>query len=87
MKVTFIREPFFSDRLYPSDTMMVVTGYEGGGRMLVMEETMRLFDHYNGFYGKKVFIPYTEVETASRTNRWRELSADRINMIWRCEYE
>ena len=51
---------------------------------MVLPETYRMIDHYvGGFYGKKVFVPYTELAEGARYGGWLEVSADKFNQIWR----
>lgn len=52
---------------------------------MVLPETYRMIDHYSGFLGKKVFVPYVELEDAVRYEGWMEVSRDRFNTVWRTE--
>ena len=53
--------------------------------MMVLPETYRMIDHYSGFWGKKVFVPYVELADAVRYDGWMEVGSDKISMIWRNE--
>ena len=52
---------------------------------MVLPDTYRMVEHYSGFLGKKVFIPYKELETAARYDGWLEVSQQRLSMKWRSE--
>lgn len=85
MKVSLLEEPYFPEAFYPGNGILVVCGYLAGGRMMVLPETYRMIDHYSGFWGKKVFVPYVELTDAVRYEGWMEIGNDKINMIWRNE--
>ena len=86
MKVTLLEEPYFPEAFYPGNSMMVVCGYSASGRLMVLPDTYRMAEHYRGFLGKKVFIPYKELETATtRYDGWMEVSSRRLTMVWREE--
>ena len=55
-------------------TMIVVCGYSAGGRTRVLSDTYRMVEHYKGFLGKKVFVPFKEFDTAVRYDGWIEVS-------------
>ena len=54
--------------------MIVVCGYTAGGRMMALSDTYRMVEHYKGFLGKKVFVPFKELDTAVRYDGWMEVS-------------
>ena len=83
--VTILEEPFFPQSFYPGNGLMVVCGYNAGGRPMVLPDTYRMVEHYSGFLGKKVFIPYKELETAARYDGWLETSQQRFTTKWRGE--
>lgn len=85
--VELLEEPHFPDNLYPSNGMIVICGYFGGDRPMVLSDTYRMVEHYRSFLGKKVFIPYIELSSAIRYNGWMEISQLRIDEVWRCEHE
>ena len=85
MKVSLLEEPYFPEAFYPGNGILVICGYLAGGRMMVLPETYRMIDHYSGFWGKKVFIPYVELADAVRYDGWMEVGNDKISMIWRNE--
>ena len=85
MCVSLIDEPYFPDAFYPGNGILVVCGYTAGGRLMVLPETYRMLDHYSGFLGKKVFIPYVELDDAVRYEGWMEVNRDRFNTVWRAE--
>ena len=75
-------EPHFPDSLYPSNGMIVICGYSGSGRAMVLSDTYRMVEHYNSFLGKKVFVPYVEIPSATRYNGWMEVEKQRISDIY-----
>lgn len=83
--VTILEEPYFPEGFYPGNGMMVICGYSGGGRPMVLPDTYRMANHYQGFLGKKVFVPYVELETASRYEGWMELGRQQFRGEWRGE--
>ncbi len=85
IKVTVLEEPYFPQAFYPGNSLMVVCGYSAGGRPMVLPDTYRMVEHYSGFLGKKVFIPYKEIDTAARYNGWLEVSQQRLSTKWRVE--
>ena len=70
MKVSLLEEPYFPEAFYPGNGIVIICGYLAGGRMMVLPETYRLIDHYSGFWGKKVFVPYVELVDAIRYDGW-----------------
>lgn len=81
--VEILEEPYFPDPFYPKDAMIVISGYSGSDRAMVLPETYRLIEHYGSFRGKKVFIPYQELNSAAdRYDGWLEIRQDRLSMKW-----
>ncbi len=85
MKVSVLEEPYFPKEFYPGNGIIIVCGYLAGGRMMVLPETYRMLEHYSGFWGKKVFIPYVELGDAIRYDGWMEIGPDKISVLWRKE--
>lgn len=85
--VELLEEPHFPVNLYPSNGMIVTCGYLAANRAMVMADTFRMVEHYNSFLGKKVFIPYIELSSATRYDGWMEVGQQRISEIWRNEHE
>ena len=84
MRTSLLEDPFFPEEFYPHNGIIVACGYLAGGRVMVLPETYRMIDHYfGGFYGQKVFIPYTELVEGVRYDGWLETSADKFSGIWR----
>ena len=82
--VGILEEPHFPTNLYPSNSMIVICGYFGGERPMVMADTYRMVEHYSCFHGKKVFIPFSELSSAFRYDGWMEIAGHkRISEIWR----
>lgn len=59
IKVSILEEPFFPSNFLPGNGMIVVSGYMAADRAMVLADTYRLIEHYNGFLGKRAFVPYT----------------------------
>ncbi len=70
--VTVLEEPFFPDTFFPGNGMLVICGYLGGERAMILPDTYRMIEHYSGFLGKKVFVPYVEFSMAVRYEGWME---------------
>ena len=60
--------------------MIVVSGYMAGDRAMVLADTYRLIEHYNGFLGKRAFVPYCELTSAYRYDGWLEVGQKRLNI-------
>lgn len=80
-----LEEPFFPEAFYPGNSMLVVCGYTGGDRPMVLPDTYRMTEHYSGFLGKKVFVPYAELDTAARYDGWIEADQRNFTLKWRME--
>lgn len=85
VEVTALEEPYFPQSFFPGNGMMVISGYLGGDRAMVLPDTYRMVEHYNGFLGKKVFVPYKELAAAMRYRGWMEISQQRLSAKWRSE--
>ncbi len=85
MKVSLLLEPYFPENFYPENGMLIICGYLAGGRTMVLPETYRMIEHYGGFWGKKVFIPFTRVNDAVRYDGWMEIGKDKFTTSWRDE--
>ena len=83
--VTVLEEPYFPSAFFPGNGIIVVCGYSGGGRAMILPDTYRMAEHYSGFLGKKVFVPYAELSSASRYDGWMELGRQRIDKRWESE--
>lgn len=83
VNVTLLEEPYFPDAFVPSNGIIVVCGYMAGERLMVLPETYRMIEHYGGFLGKKLFVPYTQLNESTRYRDWIEVGADKFNAIWR----
>lgn len=81
--VTVLEEPYFPQSFFPKNGMLVICGYLGGNRALVLPDTYRMVEHYSGFFGKKVFVPYKELDVASRYDGWMEINHQRLSAKWR----
>ena len=83
-KVQVLHEMDPHGNFFPEDTMLVVSGYLGGDRLMILEETIRATEqHSMSFYGRKAFVPYVELDAAVRYDGWMELARERINAVWR----
>ncbi len=83
IEVTILEEPYFPQSFFPGNGLLVVCGYTADGRAMVLPDTYRMVEHYSGFLGKKVFIPYKELETAARYDGWLEVSQQKLSAKWR----
>lgn len=83
MPVSVLEEPYFPQSFFPSNGMIVCCGYLANNRLMVLPDTYRMAEHYSGFLGKKVFIPYKELETATRCENWIEIKSQQFDMIWK----
>ncbi len=81
--VTVLEEPFFPDAFFPGNGMLVICGYLGGERTMILSDTYRMVEHYSGFLGKKVFVPYVEFNIATRYEGWMEMNQQRLSAKWR----
>lgn len=83
--VTVLEEPYFPQSFYPGNGMIVISGYTGGNRAMVLSDTYRMVEHYSDFHGKKVFLPYIELDASTRYDGWMEISQQRLSAEWRGE--
>lgn len=83
IKITLLEEPFFPHSFFPESGMVVICGYIGGEKPMVLPHTYRMVEHYSSFLGKKVFVPYVELTTSKRFDGWMELNQQRICERWR----
>lgn len=81
--VTVLEEPYFPQSFFPKNGILVICGYLGGNRALVLPDTYRMVEHYSGFLGKKVFVPYKDLDLASRYDGWMEINQQRLSAKWR----
>lgn len=81
--VTVLEEPYFPEDFFPGNGLLVVCGYGAGERAMTLPETYRMVEHYSGFLGKKVFVPYVELSGAVRYDGWMEVSRQRFTEKWR----
>ena len=87
MAVTVLEEPYFPKSFFPGNGMIVICGYLGGDRTMILPDTYRMVEHYSGFLGKKVFVPFVELNSATRYDGWLEMNQQRISTKWRMNYE
>ena len=88
MSGSFIEEPFFPTNFRPANGMIITCGYCAGERLYILPETYRILENYgNGFFGKKIFIPYAEDWNSVRRKEWIEVTRTKFNQIWRDTYE
>ena len=72
ISVEILREPYFPENFTPNDGIIVACGYISSGRAMIMNETYRLIAHYGGFYGRKVFLPYVNIENFICFEGWKQ---------------
>lgn len=80
---TVLEEPFFPKVFFPGNGMIVASGYSACDRSMVLVDTYRMLEHYSGFLGKKVFIPFVELDTAARYDGWLEVDPRKVSIKWR----
>lgn len=85
VKVTVLEEPYFPQNFYPGNGAIVISGYLGSDRAMVLSDTYRMVEHYSSFLGKKMFVPYVEMDTAARYIGWMEIKQERLTAKWREE--
>ena len=83
LRYTILEEPYFPQSFFPGNGLMVICGYAAGNRPMVLPDTYRMAEHYSGFLGKKVFVPYKELENAARYDGWLEMNQQRFTTKWR----
>lgn len=81
--VTVLEEPYFPAGFFPGNGMIVICGYTGGKRAMILQDTYRMAEHYSGFLGKKVFVPYVELGSATRYDNWLECNRQKLSATWR----
>lgn len=85
ISVQLLEEPYFPDAFTPANGMIVSFGYLAGERLMALPECYRMTDHYGGFWGRKVFIPYVVREDSARFSYWMEVNPSKFSDIWRGE--
>lgn len=85
VSVAVLEEPYFPQSFFPGNGMVVISGYLGGDQAMVLPDTYRMVEHYSGFLGKKVFVPYKELGAATRYDGWMEIGQHRLSAKWRSE--
>lgn len=87
IEVSLLDEPYFPDAFFPGNGAIVICGYTGGDRLMVLSGTYRMAEHYSGFLGKKVFVPYAEFDISVPCEGWMELNPFILTEEWRNENE
>ena len=80
-----LEEPYFPESFTPANGMIVSFGYMAGERLMALPECYRMTDHYSGFWGRKVFVPYVVREDSTRFGNWMEVNPSKFNGVWRGE--
>lgn len=83
MKVHTMKEPYFPNDFFPKNSMIVTCGHTAGDHLMVLPETYRMIEHYGGFMGRQVFVPYVELDSAARYDGWIETASDHFGVKWR----
>lgn len=86
VSVTVLEETYAPRNFSPHNGIMVVSGYSAAGHLMVLPDTYRMLENYSGskgFFGRKVFVPYKELEVAERYEGWMEVNAQLISEGWR----
>lgn len=79
--IQMIQEPFFPEDFTPKNGLIAISGFLAGGRTMVAGEVYRMAQHYRGFLGQKIFLPYVSLPNAERYDGWLEISSDIFNEI------
>lgn len=87
IEVEILNEPYFPNAFFPGNGAIVICGYTGGDRLMVLSSTYRMAEHYSGFLGKKVFVPYVEFDISVHCDGWMELNPLIPTEEWRLENE
>lgn len=85
ISVQLLEEPYFPESFTPANGMMVSFGYMADERLMALPECYRMTDHYSGFWGRKVFIPYVVREDSTRFGNWMEVNPGKFSDVWRGE--
>lgn len=80
--VSCIKEPQFPKGVCPYNGVLVIFGYIAGRHLMVLPETYRQLQTYGSFYGRKVFVPYLELDSAERYQGWLEMNPNMFTDIW-----
>ena len=81
IKVSLWSEPYFPNSFNPRNGVIMACGYMADYHPMVLPETYRMIDHYWGFTGKKIFVPYVHIPAAVRYGVWQETTSD-FSMVW-----
>ncbi len=81
--VQLLEEPYFPESFTPANGMVASFGYMAGERLMALPECYRMTEHYSGFWGKKVFVPYVFREDSTRFDNWMEINPSKFSDIWR----
>lgn len=87
IEVEILDEPYFPNAFFPGNGAIVICGYTGGDRLMVLSSTYRMAEHYSGFLGKKIFVPYAEFDISVPCEGWMELNPLILTEEWRIENE
>ena len=85
ISVQLLEEPYFPESFTPANGMVVSFGYMADERLMALPECYRMTDHYSGFWGRKVFIPYVVREDSTRFGNWMEVNPGKFSDVWRGE--
>ena len=85
ISIQLLEEPYFPEAFTPANGMIVSFGYLAGERLMALPEGYRMTDHYGGFWGRKVFIPYVVRRDSTRFGSWMEVNPSKFSDIWRGE--
>jgi hypothetical protein len=80
--VEVLSETFFPKSFFPKNGVIVVPGYMSASRAMVMSETYRMVEHYSGFWGKRIFVPYRVLDEACRYPGWWQIDQFGVSDRW-----
>ena len=79
--IQLIREPFFPEDFSPKNGVIAVSGFLAGGRTMVSREVYRMTEHYGGFLGQKLFLPYADQQKTGKYDGWLEISHRKFHEV------
>ena len=58
-----------------------MSGFLAGGRTMVSREVYRMTEHYGGFLGQKLFLPYADLQKTGKYDGWLEISHRKFHEV------
>lgn len=83
--VQILDEPYFPETFTPANGMIVSFGYMASDRLMVLPECYRMTEHYGGFWGEKVYVPFVIRKDSVRFGNWMEINPSKFTDVWKGE--